>query len=125
MIRKNKLHNKKQTVKKQTVLLALSGGVDSTVAALVLKKQGYNVIGAFMRCFPGEKRQFTSECTQTSDKLMAQKVASLLGIPLIILNFEKQYKKNLVSQRHAIKQKEKNLNLSFMELKILGDLKNL
>ena len=63
---------------KQKVLLGLSGGVDSAVSALLLKKQGYEVIGAFMRCFSEEKNKLTGECPWIEDKKEAQKIASKL-----------------------------------------------
>ena len=82
---------------KLKILVGLSGGVDSAVAALLLKKQGYEVIGAFMRCFSEEKNKLTNECSYLEDKKSAQKVASVLKIPLITLNFEKQYQKSVLN----------------------------
>lgn len=76
---------------KQKVLLGLSGGVDSAVATILLQKQGYEVIGAFMRCFSEEKNKITGECSYIEDKKSAQKIASLLGIEFIELNYEKEY----------------------------------
>ena len=81
---------------KQKVLLGLSGGVDSAVAALLLKKQGYIVIGAFMRCFSEEKNKITGECSYIEDKKSAQRVAAILKIKLIELNYEKEYSKEVI-----------------------------
>ncbi len=82
--------------KQKTVLLGLSGGVDSAVAALMLKKQGYKVIGAFMKNFSETKNKLTGECSYLEDKKDAQKIAAQLEIPLITLDFEKEYKKYVI-----------------------------
>lgn len=76
---------------KQKVLLGLSGGVDSAVAALLLQKQGYIVVGAFMRCFSEERNKITGECSYLEDKKEAQKIATLLNIKFVELNYEKEY----------------------------------
>jgi len=78
------------------VLLGLSGGVDSAVSALLLKKQGYHVIGAFMKCFSDTKDPLTGECGWTKDKKDAQKIAAQLEIPFVQLDLEKQYKKQVI-----------------------------
>jgi tRNA-specific 2-thiouridylase len=78
------------------VLLGLSGGVDSAVAAWLLKKQGYEVIGAFMKNFSETKNPITEECNWVEEKIMAQKVAAFLNIPLIILDLEKQYTSQVI-----------------------------
>jgi len=87
---------KKQKAK---VLLAMSGGVDSSVAALLLKKQGYEVIGAFMKNWSDTKDDF-GQCTWIGDRKMAMKIASQLNIPLITLDFEKQYRKQVVDEMY-------------------------
>lgn len=76
---------------KQKVLIGLSGGVDSAVAALLLQKQGYEVIGAFMKCFSEGKNKITGECPWVEDKKSAQRIASSLGIKFIELNYETEY----------------------------------
>ncbi len=78
------------------VLLGMSGGVDSSVAALLLKKQGYEVIGAFMKNFSDTKNKMTGECSWVEERKMAQKIAILLGIPFITIDSEKEYKKNVI-----------------------------
>ncbi len=80
----------------KTVVIGMSGGVDSSVAALLLKKQGYNVIGAFMKNFSDSKNKITGECLWIQDKKDAQKIASLLKIPLVTFDFEKEYKKQVI-----------------------------
>jgi len=85
-------------MKKERVLLALSGGVDSSVAAMLLQKQGYEVIGAFMKNWSDTKNKITGECQWKEERRYAEKVAALLGIKLITLDFESQYKKQVVGK---------------------------
>ncbi len=71
------------------VFVGLSGGVDSSVAAYLLKKQGYDVTGVFLRCFN------VDGCAET-DAEDARRVAEHIGIPFYAWNFEKEYKKRVV-----------------------------
>ncbi len=75
------------------VVLAMSGGVDSSVAALLLKEQGYDVIGLFMRtgahAEDAERRSKT--CCSATDAIDAQNVADLLDIPFYALDFERDF----------------------------------
>ena len=84
--------------KKQKILLALSGGVDSSVAALLLKKQGYEVIGAFMKNWSDTKDPLTGRCAWRSERKMAINIAAKLDIPLITLDFEKIYKSDVINK---------------------------
>jgi tRNA-uridine 2-sulfurtransferase len=83
---------------KQKVLLAMSGGVDSSIAALLLKKQGYEVIGAFMKNWSDTKDPLTEVCAWRTERKMAIKIASQLNIPLITLDFEKQYREEVIDK---------------------------
>ena len=85
-------------MKKQKVLLAMSGGVDSSVAALLLKKQGYEVIGAFMKNWSDTKDPLTGRCAWRTEKRMAGKISLQLNIPLLTLDFEKKYKKEVIEK---------------------------
>jgi len=85
-------------MEKQKVLLAMSGGVDSSVAAFLLKKQGYEVIGAFMKNWSDTKDPLTGKCAWKTEKKMALKIASQLNISLITLDFEKEYRKNVIEK---------------------------
>ena len=81
------------------VMIGLSGGVDSAVAAYLLKKEGYEVIGAFMRNwdafanndFLGNPTINDNQCPQEKDYDDAKKVAEQLGIPLLRVDFIKEY----------------------------------
>ena len=73
----------------KTVVVGMSGGVDSSVAALLLKQQGYNVIGLFMMNW--EEADVNGACTAESDWADVQRVCSLLDIPYYSVNFAKQY----------------------------------
>lgn len=74
---------------KKTVFVGMSGGVDSSVAAYLLKKQDYNVVGIFMRCFN------IDGCAER-DALDARRVAEKIRIPFYTWDFEKEYKKAVV-----------------------------
>ena len=75
------------------VVLAMSGGVDSSVAAYLLKAQGYEVIGLFMRhgLLPEEDEQRAKTCCSATDALDARRVANRLDIPFYALNFERDF----------------------------------
>ena len=85
------------TKEKTKVLVAMSGGVDSSIAALLMKKKGYEVIGAFMKNWSDTKDEF-GECSWKEERKMAMKIASKLKIPLITLDFEKEYRRDVVEK---------------------------
>ena len=74
---------------KMTVVVGMSGGVDSSVTAKVLKDEGYNVIGIFMKNWD-DTDEF-GVCTATEDYEDVRKVAEQIGIPYYAVNFEKEY----------------------------------
>lgn len=71
------------------VVVGMSGGVDSSVAALLLKQQGYDVVGIFMKNW--DDTDENGFCTATEDFEDVKKVANQIGIPYYGVNFEKQY----------------------------------
>lgn len=82
---------------KEKVLVAMSGGVDSSVAALMMKKKGYEVIGAFMKNWSDSKNKF-GECNWKDERRHAMKIASILNVPLITLDFEKEYRRDVIDK---------------------------
>ena len=74
------------------VAVGISGGVDSAVAAYILKKQGYEVIGVFMKNWEEEEGGF---CTASTDYEDAKSVCLKLDIPIFSVNFAKQYWDNV------------------------------
>ena len=82
----------KQTTK---ILVGLSGGVDSAVSLYLLKKQGYQVEAAYMKCF-SEKINLKGQCPWKEDRLMAYRIATQLKVPIRTLDFEKQYHQKVV-----------------------------
>src|SRR5271167_1408602 len=77
------------------VVLAMSGGVDSSVAALLLKRQGYEVIGLFMRtgvhAVEDDTPAHKKGCCSAVDAGDARRVADLLDIPFYALDFERDF----------------------------------
>ena len=73
----------------KTVVIGMSGGVDSSVAALLLKEQGYNVIGLFMQNW--EETDENGCCTAEEDYADVRRVCGLLDIPYYTVNFAKEY----------------------------------
>lgn len=76
----------------RTVVVGMSGGVDSSVAAYLLKKEGYRVIGVTMQLWQEEH----SNCSGAQAVADAKKVADKLGIPHYVLDFRKEFKANVM-----------------------------
>lgn len=73
----------------KTVVVGMSGGVDSSVAALLLKEQGYNVIGLFMVNWNEEDDN--GVCTSVNDYEDVKRVCNIIGIPYFTVNYAKEY----------------------------------
>lgn len=71
------------------VVVGMSGGVDSSVTALLLKEQGYDVVGVFMKNW--DDTDENGVCTATEDYKDVAKVANQIGVPYYSVNFEKEY----------------------------------
>jgi tRNA-specific 2-thiouridylase len=78
------------------VFVGMSGGVDSSVSAALLKGAGYDVTGVFIKVWQPLWLQNTSACTWREDRLDAMRVAAQLDIPFITLDLEKEYKEEVV-----------------------------
>ncbi|MFM7565184.1 MAG: asparagine synthase-related protein, partial [Flavobacteriales bacterium] len=79
------------------VVVGLSGGVDSSVAAFLLKEQGYEVIGMFMRNWHDETVTLSNECPWIDDANDALLVAQHLGIPFQVVDLSASYNERIVS----------------------------
>lgn len=77
------------------VVVGMSGGVDSSVTALLLKEQGYDVIGLFMKNWEDDDN--SEYCSSRQDLLDAVSVADTIGIPIEAVNFAKEYKDRVFS----------------------------
>jgi len=77
--------------KKETIAVGISGGVDSSVAAYLLKQQGYNVIGIFVKTWSPE----WLPCTWVDEKRDAMRVCAALDIPFYFLDAEEAYKEGV------------------------------
>lgn len=79
------------------VFVGMSGGVDSSVSAALLKKANYDVTGVFIRVWdPAEAGQAQSNCTWRDERREAMRVAAVLDIPFKTIDLSKEYKKEVV-----------------------------
>ena len=85
----------------KTVVVGMSGGVDSSVAAYLLKQQGYEVIGLFTKNWDDSSVTLTSNCTWEDDLLFAEMVSKKIGIPLHTVDLSDQYRKRVVEYMFA------------------------
>ncbi len=85
---------------KKTVAVAMSGGVDSSVSAIILKNRGFNVIGLSMRLIGdlNNKEAAEKSCCSVSDLIDAKRVCVKLGIPHFVINLEDEFKENVIDK---------------------------
>ena len=83
-------------MKNKRVVVGLSGGVDSSVAAYLLKEQGYDVIGLFMKNWHDETVTVSNECPWLEDSNDAMIVAEKLNIPFQTIDLSKEYNEKII-----------------------------
>ena len=83
---------------KPRIIVAMSGGVDSSVAAAMLVRAGFDVTGGFIKNWSSSKDPLSGECTWRADRRDAMRVAAALDIPLLTFDFEKQYRERVVAE---------------------------
>ena len=78
------------------VCVGLSGGVDSSVAALLLKQQGYDVFGLFMQNWHDASTTLHGDCEWEEDRFVAELVARRIGIPFYFVDLSREYRQRVV-----------------------------
>lgn len=86
----------KNTKIKTKVFVAMSGGVDSSVSVALLKDEGYDVTGVFMKNWSGDDFGIQADCPWEEDQADAEKVCKVLDIPFRSINLEKEYREKVV-----------------------------
>ncbi|WGH76004.1 tRNA 2-thiouridine(34) synthase MnmA [Tenacibaculum tangerinum] len=94
----------------QRVVVGLSGGVDSSVTAYLLKEQGYEVIGLFMKNWHDDSVTISNECPWLEDSNDAMIVAEKLGIPFQTVDLSEQYKERIVDYMFSEYEKGRTPN---------------
>jgi len=92
------------------VVVGLSGGVDSSVAAYLLQQEGYEVIGLFMKNWHDTSVTISNECPWVEDSSDAMSVAEMLNIPYQTIDLSKEYKERIVDYMFAEYQKGRTPN---------------
>ncbi|MGB9598292.1 MAG: tRNA 2-thiouridine(34) synthase MnmA [Minisyncoccales bacterium] len=87
---------------KKKVVVLMSGGLDSSVAAALLKKQGYEIVGAFINfgysLINNNEKKIENICCSSEAEKRARQVAKILKIPFYLINLEKEFKKKVIDQ---------------------------
>lgn len=94
----------------QRVVIGLSGGVDSSVAAYLLKEQGYDVVGLFMINWHDTTGTLEGDCAWHDDRLFAELVAKRLDIPLHVVDLSEQYRSRVVEYMFSEYEKGRTPN---------------
>jgi tRNA-specific 2-thiouridylase len=95
---------------KEKVVIGLSGGVDSSVAAYLLKKEGYDVIGVFMINWKESTGTITAGCTWEDDVTFAEMIAKKLDIPFHVVDLSDSYRKRVVDYMFSEYEKGRTPN---------------
>lgn len=83
-------------MRQMKVCIGLSGGVDSSVAALLLKQQGYDVFAMFMQNWHDTEGTLHGDCEWEEDRFVAEMVARKIGIPFYFIDLSKEYRQRVV-----------------------------
>src|SRR6187431_1848292 len=99
------------------VVVGLSGGVDSSVAAYLLKEQGYDVIGMFMKNWHDDSVTISDECPWLDDSNDAMIVAQHLNIPFQAIDLSSEYKDTIVAKERLRKMARKFINYFLVKIR--------
>ena len=82
--------------KENPIVVAMSGGVDSSVAAALMKNQSSNIIGITLKLYDEKKIKNSKTCCAGADILDAKKIANTITIPHYVLDYEEIFRKNVI-----------------------------
>jgi tRNA-specific 2-thiouridylase len=82
--------------KSARIVVAMSGGVDSSVTAALLKRQGHDVVGVTLQLYPGDAAKKKGACCAGQDIYDAKRVAEAIGIPHYVLDYESRFRTNVI-----------------------------
>jgi tRNA-specific 2-thiouridylase len=78
------------------IVVAMSGGVDSSVTAALLKRQGHDVVGVTLQLYPDTVQKKKGACCAGQDIYDAKRVADAIGIPHYVLDYESRFRENVI-----------------------------